>query len=510
MSFVSLAFVGFLLIVFAVYWFAFGRNYRLQNTWLVVAGWFFYGWWDWRFLGLLWATTLISWGCALPAKHRKALATTSVVVNLLILCVFKYLGFFGESLKRIIELFGGWADWFTIDILLPVGISFYTFQAVSYSIDVYRKKIAPCRNLITYSVYIAFFPQLVAGPIERSTKLLPQFEKPRKWDYGEAVQGMRQILWGMFKKCVIADGVAFWVQNGYEVHIYDDNLYGRFQCFLGVVGFALQIYGDFSGYSDIARGTARLFGIRLMNNFLYPFFSRNGLELWHRWHRSLMQWFTEYVYIPLGGSRTRLWVINIMIVFVLSGLWHGAAFTFIIWGLLCGIWYLIAKLLGAQSYRPGKSEAPTRNDLPKMAVTFTLFCLVFIAFRANNFHMMIEMYRSILYPGLPIFAVIVGLTILVKTLRISFKTLCMIFMAGYALLCVFNLEEALNYMLGFFGYAAAAVLFAAEWANRQYSFALERMPQKRWKRLSIYTLLYIVIFIFAADTGETKFIYFQF
>ncbi len=258
MSFISLTFALFLPVVFLVYWLALGRSFKAQNVFLLAASYVFYGWWDWRFLGLIALTTLLAFGCALPQTHRKAWTTLSVVVNLLILCGFKYFDFFGDNLRRLFAVFGYQLDWFTVEVLLPVGISFYTFQAISYSVDVYKGRIAPTRDIVAFGVFISFFPQLVAGPIERSTQLLPQFLTPRRWDYAGAVEGARLILWGLFKKCVVADGVAFWVDIAYNSHAGNVGLHNGFWCMVGAVGFALQIYGDFSGYSDIAKGSAKL------------------------------------------------------------------------------------------------------------------------------------------------------------------------------------------------------------------------------------------------------------
>lgn len=510
MSFTTLAFAVFLPIVFVLYWFAFGRSYKWQNAFLLLAGYVFYGWWDWRFLGLIFLTTFLSWICALARHHRKLCASISVVVNLAVLCLFKYLDFFGDGLSRLMAAFGFALDWFTIDILLPVGISFYTFQAIGYSIDVYKKRVAPERNFISFSVFIAFFPQLVAGPIERAADLLPQFNRPRRWDYGEAVLGMRQILWGLFKKCVVADGISFWVTNGYLYHLYDGYLYAKLQVLLAAVAFALQIYGDFSGYSDIARGSARLLGIRLMDNFLYPFFSRNALELWHRWHRSLMLWLRDYVYIPLGGSRSRFHFVNIFIVFLLSGLWHGASVNFLIWGALCGVWYLVAVLFHAVSYRPFKTEAATLADLPKMAVTFLLFVMVFVSFRVADIPLMLRAYNALIFPGLPIMGGIVLLAWFIKKVRMSFKML--IYILTGALVCVFVWKPVITvkYLFSTFSFIAAAAVLAVEWKSRNLSFGLEKMPRQRWLRNSIYILLYFIIFVFAVDADESQFIYFQF
>lgn len=510
MSFTTLVFAIFLIIVFAVYWLILGKRYKWQNLWLLAAGYVFYGWWDWRFLFLIFATTLVSWGCAMARKRRKTFATLSIVFNLFVLCLFKYFNFFGDGLRLLLETFGVAVDWFTIDVLLPIGISFYSFQAISYNVDVYKKKIEPCGNLLTYSLYIAFFPQLVAGPIEKARDLLLQFERPRRWDYGKAVLGMRQILWGLFKKCVVADGLAFWVSNGFETHINDGTVYGNFQCFLATIGFALQIYGDFSGYSDIARGSARLFGINLMNNFLYPYFSRNGIEVWRRWHRSLMEWFAEYVYRPLGGSRSRRRFLNVIIVFLLSGLWHGAKETFIIWGALCGLWYILATLCGARSYKPDAVPDPTRSDMPKIAFTFVLFAMCFVSFRSNGVSDIVLMWRNLIFPGLPLFVAIIGCAWIVKICRIGLKAIliALAFVAAGAI--IVSPADVIRYGLGLSGFVGAFVMLVAEWMSRRNSFALEKMPSKRWVRIAIYSILYILVFSNAVDTGNNDFIYFQF
>lgn len=509
MSFTTFAFAAFLVIVFTVYWLGLSRNFKVQNAWLLAAGYVFYGWWDWRFLGLITATIVITWACALARTHRKLWATVSVVFNLLALCFFKYFNFFSDGLHRLIETFGGAIDWFTIDILLPVGISFYTFQAISYTADVYKKKIAPSRSLINFAVYISFFPQLVAGPIERASNLLPQFGKPRSWDYAEAVLGMRQILWGLFKKCVVADGIAFWVKNGFDTHLHDGSFYGNYQCLIAAVAFGLQIYGDFSGYSDIARGTARLFGIKLMDNFLYPFFSRNAIEFWHRWHRSLMQWFTEYVYIPLGGSRRRKYL-NIIIIFLLSGLWHGADITFILWGTFCAVWYLVSVGCKAKKYRPWKSPAATRSDLPKCAVTFVLYCLAFVIFRAENPGEAFTMYNNLLFPGLPILAACVGAAYIIKLIHLRFNVLISAALVAWLLALCAVPETTVRYTLGFAGFVFGAIMIAAEWKSRNRHFALERMPRNKILRGLIYCALYVTVLSFSVNDGEMEFIYFQF
>lgn len=297
MLFNSIQFALFLPLVFVFYWFVVNRNLRLQNVFIVAVSYLFYGWWDWRFLILIAITTAASYYSGLLIeKYRKqdttsragsrniskGVATLNIVFNLLILCAFKYFNFFGENLYGLVSLFGYKLDWVTLDILLPVGISFYTFQALSYTIDVYKGKIEPTRDVVSFFAYVSFFPQLVAGPIERATNLLPQFFKERTFDYANAVLGLRQILWGLFKKIVVADNCAIAANSVFDNYA---DASGSTLVF-GALMFAFQIYGDFSGYSDIAIGTARLFGIELMRNFNFPYFSRNIAEFWRRWHIS--------------------------------------------------------------------------------------------------------------------------------------------------------------------------------------------------------------------------------
>ena len=310
----------------------------------------------------------------------KSIAACNIVLNLLILGIFKYFNFFGENLSNLFRLFGFGLDWVTVDILLPVGISFYTFQALSYTIDVYRGSIAPTHDPVGFFAYVSFFPQLVAGPIERATHLLPQFHKKRSFDFASAVSGTRQIMWGLFKKVVIADNCAVIVNSVFANY---SDVTGS-TLFLGAVFFAFQIYGDFSGYSDIAIGTAKLFGIDLMQNFNYPYFSRNIAEFWRRWHISLTRWFTDYVYIPLGGSRrgTVRLAVNTMVVFLLSGLWHGAALHFVVWGGVHGALLLLEKALTPCG---GKHKARTWTAVfLRHAYTFSLVCIAWVFFRAAS------------------------------------------------------------------------------------------------------------------------------
>ena len=391
MLFNSIEFAIFLPIVFLLYWFVFQKNLKLQNLFIVVASYVFYGWWDWRFLVLLAFTSLFSYASGLaiekyrdtPGKARAA-NILNIVINLLILGVFKYYNFFVTSFAD--AFLGGKTDGLLLKVILPVGISFYTFKALSYSIDVYREKLKPTRDVIQYCAYVGFFPQLLAGPIERATNLLPQLEKPRTFDYETGVDGLRQILWGLFKKMVIADNCA----------VYVDRVFSTYQTqsgstlLLAAIFFAFQIYGDFSGYSDMAIGTGKLFGFKTMKNFNMPYFSRDIAEFWRRWHISLTTWFRDYVYIPLGGSRCSKAKIvrNTFVIFLLSGLWHGANWTFIAWGAFHAFLFLPLILMGKnRKYRDTVAEGrllPSLKELGQMLLTFFLATVGWIIFKADS------------------------------------------------------------------------------------------------------------------------------
>lgn len=392
MLFNSFEFLVFLPIVFLLYWFVF-KPLRWQNLFVVVASYLFYGWWDWRFLILIAITTFCSFASGVllekyegRLKIRRGISVANIILNLLILCYFKYCNFFGENFSALFRSFGIQVDWMTLDILLPVGISFYTFQALSYTIDVYQHKISPTRDIIAFFAFISFFPQLVAGPIERATNLLPQFLVPRTFDYGKAVDGMRQILWGLFKKMVVADNCAAAVNlifNDYQ------SLNGV-DLFFGAIFFTFQIYGDFSGYSDIAIGTARLFGVNLMRNFNFPYFSRDIAEFWRRWHISLTTWFRDYIYIPLGGSRCGKWKVarNTLIIFLVSGFWHGANWTFICWGAFHALLFFPLFILGRnRKYTDVVAKGrllPSMKEAFQMLSTFLWAVLGWIIFRAES------------------------------------------------------------------------------------------------------------------------------
>ena len=363
MSFISVSFLIFLPIAFCAYW-TLWRHQRWQNLLLLAASYVFYGWWDWRFLILILITSASSYASGLlleGTRRRRWVLTANVVLNLGILAVFKYYGFFIENLRLLFPNI----DAPTLNIILPVGISFYTFQSLSYSIDVYRRQLKPTRDVVAFFAYIAFFPQLVAGPIERATHLLPQMLGQRRFRYDEATDGLRRILWGLFKKMVIADNCALAVNQIWA----DYTDMGGLTLVAGMLLFTFQIYGDFSGYSDIAIGTARLFGIRLMENFHLPYFSATMPEFWRRWHISLMTWFRDYLYIPMGGSRegTMKWMRNVLVVFLLSGLWHGANWTFVVWGLYNALLLILWRYL------------PMRSVL----LTFLLTAIGWVIFRST-------------------------------------------------------------------------------------------------------------------------------
>lgn len=403
MLFNSLEFAIFLPIVFILYWFVTHHNLKLQNLLIVASSFVFYGWWDWRFLLLLMLSASIDYvvGIALgkeeDAKKRKLLLWISISVNLGLLGFFKYYNFFAENFVDAFTFFGQKLNQSSLKIVLPVGISFYTFQALSYSIDVYRKKLEPTHDVVAYFAFISFFPQLVAGPIERATHLLPQFYTKRTFNYVKAVDGMRQILWGLFKKIVIADNCAV-----YANRIFDNfGDYSGSTLLLGTVFFAFQIYGDFSGYSDIAIGTSRLFGFDLMRNFNFPYFSRDIAEFWRRWHISLSTWFRDYLYIPLGGSQVGTWVKvrNTFIIFLVSGFWHGANWTFMMWGLLNALYFLPLLLLNQNRINTDTIAVgkllPSVKEVTQMSITFFLTTIAWIFFRADSISVAFSMLKKI-------------------------------------------------------------------------------------------------------------------
>lgn len=406
MLFNSLDFAIFLPIVFFLYWFAFNKNLKVQNFFLLVASYIFYGWLDWRFLFLLCITSATDFfiGNQLEKSqqptHRKTLLYLSLAFNLGSLGFFKYFNFFIDSFVSAFSFLGHPLEITTISIILPAGISFYTFQSLSYTIDIYRRQIKPTTSIIEFLSFVSFFPHLVAGPILKASYLLPQFKVHRTFHYETAIDGLRQMLWGLFKKMVIADNLAHYV----------DNIFGNYEQFngltlvFGAIYFSFQVYADFSGYSDIALGTAKLFGFRLMTNFKFPFFSRNIAEFWQRWHISLNSWFRDYLYIPLGGNRGTFLknARNILIVFIISGLWHGANWTFILWGAFNAFYFLPILLFKKKAphsavVAQGKFF-PSIKELFQMICTFSLFAISLIWFRSSTITDAIEYFKILFQP----------------------------------------------------------------------------------------------------------------
>ena len=487
MLFNSIQFAVFLPIVFLLYWFVFDRfickskyQLRLQNAFVVVASYVFYGWWDWRFLVLIAFTSFCSWGSGLligKAESKKKAKTwmwLNIVLNLGILALFKYYDFF---VTEFAQLFNLPTDGLLLKVILPVGISFYTFQALSYSIDVYRGKIEPTHDIIAFFAFISFFPQLVAGPIERATNLLPQFLKKREFDYDTAVDGMRQILWGLFKKIVVADNCAVYVNQVFADYT---NQTGS-TLLLAAIFFTFQIYGDFSGYSDIAIGTAKLFGIRLMRNFIVPYFSRDIAEFWRRWHISLTTWFRDYVYIPLGGSRvSKAKVVrNTFIIFLVSGFWHGANWTFIAWGAFHAVLFLPLILAGKnRKYTNQVAEGrilPTLKEAGQMLLTFFLVMMGWIVFRAQSIGQ-------------------------------AWEYICGVFNTS-----LFSIPWLISKDFYIPTILSIVAMLIMEWFTRreQHEFALQNLSINKWVRRALYIAVALII-IWYGHFSYNQFIYFQF
>ncbi len=476
MLFNSIAFGIFLPLVFALYW-SLRSQLRAQNAILITAGCVFYGWWDWRFLLLLLATSgtdflvALGMGRTNSASARKALLGISLVGNLGTLAVFKYYDFFADSFAVLLHRLGFHVEPMLLHVVLPVGISFYTFQALSYTIDVYRGRIEPVKDVLAFLAFISFFPQLCAGPIERASHMLPQFMRPRVFDAAAASDGMRQMLWGFFKKVVIADNCAPLVT---EAFAQAQDQHPLNLCYAALL-FTFQIYCDFGGYSDIAIGCARLFGFDLMRNFAFPYFSRDIAEFWRRWHMSLTSWFRDYVYIPLGGSRGGRWITvrNTFIVFLVSGLWHGANWTFIVWGGIHALLFVPLLLRGVNRTHLGPIAKgrclPSAKEVLHMVLTFALVVLAWVFFRAASVQdAMAFLSRMIIGP----------------------------WSAPWLLKDI--------WLVGVIG-----VLLLAEWIQRTRQHALEVGHLPPWMRRSAYVLVFLCIF-FLGRFEHTEFIYFQF
>ena len=481
MLFNSIDFAIFLPIVFALYWFVANKNLKLQNFLIVAASYFFYGWWDWRFLSLILFSTIIDYtiGQKLRVEEnetkRKVLLWSSILLNLGFLGFFKYYNFFLDNFITAFSFFGTEINANSLNFILPVGISFYTFQTLSYTIDVYKRKLEPTNDIIAFSAFVSFFPQLVAGPIERATNLLPQFYKKREFNYTKAVDGMRQILWGLFKKIVIADNCALYANEIFN----NSSDYTGSTLFMGAIFFTFQIYCDFSGYSDIAIGTSRLFGFNLKQNFAFPYFSRDIAEFWRRWHISLSTWFRDYLYIPLGGSRGGKWnkIRNVFIIFIISGFWHGANWTFIIWGALNALFFLPLLLTkknrnNLEVVAQGK-VLPSLKELFSILFTFSLTVFAWVFFRAENLSHAVQYILDVFKnPG------------------------------SFLLVSVYMKHKVILLLLFLF--------VLVEWFGREGQYAIAHIGIK-WKRPFRYALYYVIIITIIFFGGkEQQFIYFQF
>jgi len=401
MLFNTWTFAAFFAVVCAAY-FPLRRNLRAQNVLLLLASYVFYGWWDWRFLTLIWISTAVDFVVARSMsrtddKRRKALLLTSVFVNLGILGFFKYFGFFVESAEELLRGIGLDPHLPILHVVLPVGISFYTFQTMAYTIDVYRRRLEPTTDWLVFGLYVCYFPQLVAGPIERAQQLLPQFAKPRKWDLDRASSGALLILIGLVRKVVIADMAAGEVNAAFS----NPGQFGAIELLRAVALFSFQIYGDFAGYSDIARGTSRILGIELMENFNHPYFARNITDFWRRWHISLSSWLRDYLYIPLGGSRGSSVATyrNLALTMLLGGLWHGAAWTFVVWGGIHGLALAVHKLFlrGRDPLQRLTGALPIRvlKWTAAWALTMAVVALAWVFFRADSFSNAFEVLSGI-------------------------------------------------------------------------------------------------------------------
>lgn len=476
MTFISFAFPLLLAATFALYW---TRLNRHQNGTLLAASYLFYAWWDYRFAALLFTSSLVGHlvGQKLDRidrkRSRQGWLAAGCVANFGILCAFKYFNFFADSFARLLHLAGMNASPLVLEVILPLGISFYTFQSVSYTVDIFRRELRPPDSPADFFLFVAFFPQLVAGPIERASNVLPQFAKPRSFDPELAAEGCRQILWGLFKKMAIADVLAIYVNQAYAApeHFSGTKLLFATGC------FAVQIYCDFSAYSEIASGTAKLFGIRLMRNFRYPYFSRNVAEFWRRWHISLSTWFRDYVFVPLGGSRgsSGRTAANLLLVFGLSGLWHGASWNFVVWGLLNGSALVVLRMLrlarGASAVKPPRLEGVP--DLFRIGATFSFVCFTWIFFRASD---------------LPTALLIVERIILVP-------------FGGTG---EFVHEHGKLFYMGL-----TAAFLLAEWIRRNDPHPLARLHMGRPMRWALYSaIVWLALLLYPSTPSE--FIYFQF
>lgn len=478
MIFNSISFVIFLPIVFLLYWLVFNKNRKFQNLFLLASSYFFYACWDWRFLFLLIFSTGLDFFTGKKMEKSKSVSVKkiwfwlSISINIGFLGIFKYYNFFAESFADIMRNAGLQVNPFTLKIVLPVGISFYTFHGLSYVIDIYKNRIKAEYSFIDYAVFVTFFPLLVAGPIERATHLLPQIKKERNFDYQKAVNGLKQILWGLFKKIVIADQCAQYTNT-----IFDDySNHSGSTLLLGAIFFSFQIYGDFSGYSDIALGTARLFGIELLRNFAFPYFSRDIAEFWRRWHISLSSWFRDYLYFPLGGSRGGTWmkIRNTFLIFLVSGFWHGANWTFIVWGLLNAIYIMPSIIFNTN--RNHIDIVAKGNYLPSIREFFMMLSTFFLTVFAWIF------FRS-------------------ASLSDAFS-----FIKGIFSSSLFSIPSIHPLDL----FILLLIFLTIEWLGRASQFAIENTFEKssNFLKYGLYYLLLVAIFFY--NSAGQQFIYFQF
>jgi len=477
MQFNSIDFAIFFVTFFILYWTVTRNNLKAQNVLLLVSSYIFYAWWDYRFLFLLIFSTVLDYITGLKiynsnSKFRKLWLLISVVTNLGFLGFFKYYNFFIESFAAVLNSVGFQPNIWTLNIILPVGISFYTFHGLSYVFDIYNRKIEPTRNFIDYAVFVGFFPLLVAGPIERATHLLPQVKVKRVFKYAKAIDGLRQILWGLFKKIVIADNCATYANTIFNNH----EAYNGATLLLGAVFFAFQIYGDFSGYSDIALGAARLLGFDLIRNFAFPYFSRDIAEFWRRWHISLTSWFRDYLYVPLGGSKGKITktIRNIFIIFLISGFWHGANWTFLVWGFLNALYFMPLLILGKNRENLNLVAEgrllPSGKEVLQIVSTFLLTVIAWIFFRADN----------------------VG---------IAYQYLLEIFSSS-----LFSVPQILPKKF----IAILFLFYSVEWIQRdkQHPLEFENLRIPRFVRWAIYYIIIGMLYFYSGD--PQVFIYFQF
>ncbi len=507
MIFNSIGFAFFFLVVFIAYHSRVLHKPRHRNLFLLAASYLFYGCWDWRFLGLIFFTTVTTYFSGLWLTRHKSvtIAALNIAISIAILVIFKYFNFFSENLVRLMSLFGWNIDWVFVDILLPVGISFYTFQAIGYTVDAYRGELKglPTNDFIMFATFIAYFPQLVAGPIERASNMLPQFARPTEWNYQECVAGLRRVLWGLMKKVVVADQCGLVVDriwaNGIES--YTDSV----KLFFAALLFTVQIYCDFSGYCDIALGTSRMLGIKLSENFTLPYFQKSVIAFWRHWHISLMDWFKNYVYIPLGGSRKgqlRRFA-NIAIVFLLSGLWHGASWNFVVWGVYWAAVYIAAVAMGVSSY---KYEFQPRSFCPARTLGVLAFVVIgFTIFRCNTLgECVIYLSKSVVPLTIVSYLLMTALCMIIRKTRVGVRGISIACALLFALFAIASPVHAATYYFLVF----AAMVFLMEWADRSSKDSVYPLPKRRFLRYALYLILYIAVI--TAPTTDSNFIYFQF